>query len=733
MESEFSRGGHESSDELDFLRHSLASSHSISSQVTRQPEMKDSFSDNDEEENERQSPRFDAEIPRFDAEIPRLSVSMTPWRKKPTTTHDALDLENTFLQSKGGTEPPSLPIDLASPLNSRPHTRSSQFSDGCISSAPTATVSASSSNEVEQLQRQLMTCKLRLRVLTELLKELNYSRDAYATEDSSRNQIYEKLIKTLPVQDNSGEISVELNGLRQNLEEKNKEIIELKQELISTKNEYNTVLDDVNSYLEHSDVIAGNIDQLLVMFSEKLTLSPEEKDALEKARSISNNFVDVKMNALSSTIVKYLDHFIVSKAKEVHDDPSVNATETSLDMTQHLDPRLEGAIESMHEEYRAFLGGLKDKMKQCAQTESVLGEKLLKQTQLLDAFAQLYQAQEINDARDDFSALKMDDINGNLDSPSHGTPNCSTSAHKQEFDDIGLKVTGIKDQTFLADKKEFGDVNGIDTIAVGELDELRRRDKNDWMAEKQDLTHQLSLASSDVEQLKAKVRELQSEISALQSDSESALAELEKTLKRAVRKSGLYISENRDMQDHIHSIEQELAKLLEQNKQLQKNANHSRKEYVELQTEFQKLRNHLLLHLNKVFDIFDKILQRHSINQAKSKLKHLEELNTSDHYRATHIKLESLYVFVESAINSVVEEHAKMLLREKEKRSSRVFTQENDGHGANLRIELLERKWVAERERRKLDADAAEYRISQLEDENKLLRQRLRNSFQNNG
>lgn len=85
-------------------------------------------------------------------------------------------------------------------------------------------------------------------------------------------------------------------------------------------------------------------------------------------------------------------------------------------------------------------------------------------------------------------------------------------------------------------------------------------------------------------------------------------------------------------------------------------------------------------------------------------------------------KLESLYNFAETALESIIDSYMRMIIAEKGK-----SRQSSSGNNIEmqLRIEELERKWVSERERRKLDNDAASMRISQLEAENELLREKV--------
>ncbi|SCU78933.1 LADA_0A08658g1_1 [Lachancea dasiensis] len=720
-----------------------AGSASAASNVAFSPQLGAAGQDEDDEDEESELDvgREDfAEHAPFGGDIPRLSVSMTPWRRKSLPRQSsALSFDHSMPDSRQVSEAAGVAMDSASPVNSRPRTGSSLFSEDYLSSAPTAIVSASGNNEVEHLQKQLTACRLRLRILTELLKE----RDPVASETGSRTQIYEKLINTLPKPETTSETSKELTNLRRNLEDKNKELIELKQELISTKNEYNTVLDDVNSYIEHSDVIAGNIDELLVLFLENLTLSVEEIDALEKARGISNNFIDVKMNALRSTLIKFLragePSPDVKPIKDADEDASTTFSEKSQYLSQTLDTRLEGAIESMHEEYLAFLESIEEKMAKSASIEQDLGVLLEKQNTLISQFGDALCDREAA-AENQLAALRIEG-QGSMEKLANNVKLVERFGERDihakqdgacsDFDVTGGSVNGLT-KTDLKDLSSDSLQKKVLLPTQRSRDDLKRmhqQEQEEWITEKQDITNQLWAARGEVEELKGTVQSLQTMVSSQQADSDSIIENLEKTIKRAVRKSGLYINENRNLQEHITVIESELKEAIEQNRELERSTNRYGKEFAELQQEFQKLRNHLLLHLNKVFDVFDKILQKHSIDQARNKLRTLEGLSPYDNYRATHAKLESLYVFIETAINSVVGEHTKVILKLKERPLMTDSSQGHDSQSSQIRIELLERKWVAERERRKLDADAAEHRISQLEEENKMLRQRLRESL----
>ncbi|CUS20842.1 LAQU0S01e15852g1_1 [Lachancea quebecensis] len=670
-------------------------------------------------------------------DIPQLNSSMTPWRKRDVGKESVCRQDSTLVSpaasasAKCGNDFVDGPLSLASPVNSRPHTRSSLFSEGYTSSVPT--LSASSNNEVEQLQRQLTACKLRLRALAEVIKELNYDRETHHFNEGSNLSLNAKLVDTLPPCNKCAELSKGLVELRQSLETKDKE-------LSSIKNDYSTVLDDVNSYLEHSDVIASNIDEILLVLSEKLDISAEEKEVLSKARTISNNFVDVKINALGSTIRKFLDTLSTAQPPEQFDKSLMSLPDNSQGNLSQMDTRLESAIESMHEEYHAFLRSLQDRMDQSGDTERLLGDKLKKQQLLIEKLAKLFHERSITGITADMLSMGMHAFEGTKNtgymenSPQEvAAPNDETVEYKHQLEIQSSRMKELEEEIAHLEQKneELGKGNAERNRILG-TGVLCEEKELEWVAKVEHLTSEVSKSNTESQRLEKIITELRRELSVAQEESEKTILDLEKTLKRAVRNSGLYMGENREMQQHIKEIESQLSSAMRHNSQLEESINEVTEDRSGLENELQKLRSHLILHLNKIFDVFDKILQRHSIDQAKKKLKNLEALSSNNHHKAIHAKLESLYVFIESAINSIVEEHAKLLLKEK-RRSSQINVKDTEeGYGSQLHIELLERRWVAERERRKLDADAAEYRISQLEDENRALRLRLRDRFGNN-
>ena len=145
------------------------------------------------------------------------------------------------------------------------------------------------------------------------------------------------------------------------------------------------------------------------------------------------------------------------------------------------------------------------------------------------------------------------------------------------------------------------------------------------------------------------------------------------------------------------------------------------------ETNFIKFNQNLLLHLHNVFHILQKILQESSIIQFDRKMKSINSIpNALKNLNVIQPKLESLYTFIETALESIIDSYISSLIAtgssEQQERDEVI---EPPNKELNLRIEELQRRWISERERRKLDANASEARIRTLEQENESLRSKL--------
>lgn len=726
--------------------------------------------------------------------IPQLDVSMTPWRKvRPISssssdaTHPArtqhamsfIDIPSKFSKGmKNKADLSMLPFDLSSPLNSRPTTQNSLFSnnnnnnddnnnnnnnninntnngndgnnnisDDNNSNNKATSASVSNSNEIELLQKQITNYKLQLRVLTEIIRQASYAQDETENnklkETKSRKSFYNKILETLGNNEKLDELQKEKVYLQQHLENKNKELVKLKEELITCKNDFEEVLEEVNAFLDHSEVISQNIDNMLLMLLENMSLSPEEKDALDKACGIGSNFIDVKINALTSTLGKLLSD--IKEIEKLGNSTGVD-NDTTIGDSRALNSQLEFDIEDIHREYHYFLQALQSKLEKNSSLEALIEEKLRKQESLVNKMLELQHDEQVPQQYQNSTASSVDDLGkrSSLElSKSYQEHienlNNLVNHYKSSLVDKDFEIDGLKEKLrHLNDPAmSTSPSQSVEVLKAQLREQEEQLQETRSSSEKviEELEIELKHVNEVRERLQQTAEKLERDLDVVHEENQRVIENLNRSLNRAVRKSGAFVGENQHLHEQLVQLETQCGSLKEQNVNLQQQIVSLRRNSSSLnkfESEFESFKKHLLLHLENIFNIFDKILQKKSIDQAKAKLNSIEKLDSLRQFKATQVKLESLYVFIETAVDSIVEEHAVLLLKEKGriKRASLYGESSETDEGFNrhvqLRIEELERKWIAERERRKLDGRAAEGRISQLEQENEILHEQIR-------
>lgn len=685
--------------------------------------------------------------------IPRLRESMTPWR--------AFDHKSKKEVKRHASRSATL-VDGASPVISRPGTRNSLFSlDGAYTVATSTTC-----NDLEHLQKQLTTYKLKVRSLLEVIKQLNYGDD----EQRNRDSFYGKLLSTLSQSDEIEELRKRLNISESNEIKKQttidgleKSVIDLTNKLAATKNEHAETLEYANEYLEHSELLAKKIDEMLNMLLENLEFSSEERDALEKTIQISSSFAMVKMNALLTTFGRILkdmkangsipeieqDHNqntttsatvdAIANSTEVNDNNESSQTEKAFEFPldeSAMDTRLEIAIEGLHQQYDKFFHGIRSKIEKSAELERLLLSRLSQQDKLLKRIAETsdFESSQIEQSE----GHKEDTANTNSEDVYKRTSLDLSKSYKDHIDNLNSLVHAmnstisekneelqqvkdlLKDQELIRKneqrlKKEFQ-----------EYKDLCKLKENNWESFARDLEESIGVLQMDKDQMLEVINELRSELRAKESENQGLTATSKRTSQQlhdimsSHNQDKLNLSEKmREKVQQIEDLEDECHRL----RNLLVDAKNSSLLEEKYQVEFQMFKNHLLLHLEKVFTTLGKILQQKSIDQSKKKLDAVRRMNGLDAARAMQLKLESLYNFIETAQESIVESYTSLVILEKERISEGRSDKE-----MQLRIEELSRKWISERERRKLDITAAESRINRLEAENELLREQLYSS-----
>ncbi|QLQ81734.1 hypothetical protein HG537_0F04950 [Torulaspora globosa] len=682
--------------------------------------------------------------------IPRLRESMTPWRSVEGKARK---------EGKRHTSRSATLVDGASPTNSRPETRNSLFSlDGAYTVATSTT-----SNDVEQLHKQLTTYKLKVRALLEVIKQLNYGDD----EQRNRDSFYGKLLSTLSQSDELEELRRKLNILQTNdskkqsrIQELENEIFELSEKLAATKNEHAETLEYANEYLEHSELLAKKIDEMLNLLLENLEFSPEERDALQKTIQISSSFAMVKMNALVTTFGRVLQDMkssasqteieenhsqsnaatvdVVANSTEANDTNESVETEKMFEFPVNesaMDTRLEIAIEGLHQEYDKFFHGIRSKIKRSAELEKLLLSRLSQQDKLLDRLARMNDPkaleqslkrhkenveavngkESITEANLDLSKSYKDHID-NLNSLVHAM----NSAMSEKNEELQQMKEQLKNQEVMRKNEQRL------RSELQEYKELSKLKENNWESFANDLEESLSVLQMEKDQMLEVIEQLRSDLQRKESKVEELLMDVQRTNQSVRNMSNLNDQDKLELNEKLKDKVRQVNDLQNECNSLrallaERNNNFMLEE--KYQNDFQRFKDHLLLHLEKVFTTLGKILQQKSIDQSKRKLDIVRRMRGPTAIRSMQPKLESLYNFIETAQESIVESYTSMVLLEKERKSENHSNKE-----LQLRIEELGRKWISERERRKLDITAAESRISRLEAENELLREQLYNS-----
>ncbi|EDO15748.1 hypothetical protein Kpol_1049p5 [Vanderwaltozyma polyspora DSM 70294] len=657
--------------------------------------------------------------------IPKLQESMTPWR---SLAGNRIGYKEIGDKSK---------LDTLSPSNSRASVINSLFS---IDGAPTTAPASAGSLEIEQLQKQVTTYRLKIRTLFELIKQLSNVDDT--SPDGKRDSFYKNLLKTISQNDEVEELRKQLEDLEISnigiVDELHAKVDTLNKELTDTKKDHQATLEYVNEYIEHSEQVSNNIDEMLSMLMEKLyKISPEEKDALQKAKDISSSFVMVKMNALISTMRRVLDDlkeyqtqendsFVIANSTEIKIDDAKSPIETSnLEDKSILDTRLEEAINDIHDEYDKFIHGMKDKVDKSSILEDTLMKKISEQNKLIQKISDLYSTQntssKIQRGNDENRSLKF-----------------LKESEQQLNKTIDMLNEDIlkKDKTITELKykiENFQEVTSIENKLRKELDEeikLGKIKEKNW----ENLADELETDINELEIAKKKllniIEQLNVDIEITKRESDDAISQLENQLHSMERKYNIMDIRHKESNSEHDKLIAEIRLLEKEVKKWQEIANDAKSNSINIQkfdSEFNNFKEHLLLHMSNLLETFSKILQESSINQSEKKLQNIYKISGLAKIKLIQPRLESLYNFIETALESVVESYMALLLSENENyEGGNKYIEVNKA--LELRVEELERKWISERERRKLDSNASEERIQKLEKENEMLRERLFNA-----
>ncbi|CCD26369.1 gamma-tubulin complex subunit SPC72 NDAI_0H01950 [Naumovozyma dairenensis CBS 421] len=555
-------------------------------------------------------------------------------------------------------------------INAKPFINSSNHNN---SEGNVMATSSSNVKEIEFLQKQLTSYKLQQKTLYEvIIHQLNQNN---TDSNNGGNKLYENLLSNISKNDE------QVEKLKKIIKDKENQLENSNNELTKIKNEYSETLNYANEYLQHSEIISQSIDDLLNLIVENaefLQIDDNEKNTLIKATQINSTFIMVKLNSLTSILKNLISNQLEKDASIVKDQQTNNNNSNTT-----IDTKLEINIESLHKQYDKFLNGIKFKLSSSQAIENALYEKLSNQFNLLNQIQQYIQESNNDTGEKESQIIQLE----------------------KELNLLEKKLNNEKvNNTKLMNLKEE---NWQDLI--GQLE----NDIEYLTSNKDDLTSLIDELSKNIEHLRFENDDISSLVKQLTEEKRNKDNDFSNLL---VELNDMKL-QNNNLQNIIEN--------------LHSNANITNEKN---ELEFDKLKQHLLLHLNKNFEIFERILQKKSIDQSKKKIEFITKNTGLKNVKLIQPKLESLYNFIETALKAITDAYITLLTQEKqEKRSNdkRVSSLESeDAHEyyqreTQLRIEELERKWISERERRKLDANAAESRIRRLEEENQLLREQL--------
>ncbi|CAI4037066.1 hypothetical protein SMKI_01G0220 [Saccharomyces mikatae IFO 1815] len=565
----------------------------------------------------------------------------------------------------------------------------------------------SDSNRVKNMEKELTNAKIKIQVLYEYIRKIS-DKDANPPSIVNDNEFKNSIIEDLNV-----------------------EISKLKHTLKTRETEYQDTLQFVQENLENSESIVNTINHLLSFILTNFDDQDEnvhvfhekDKEILEETLELSSDYVLEKMDTLSKFITQFLQEFLHSK-----------------DQVQPKD-------EDEDEEFRSLA--------QSSPARSHFESKDLS-TSERDDVDNRYQNDETHDNNNHTDTE-------NVIANSTTLPILAAESRFEKTLDTQLEIVIENlhkeyDQFIDSIRLKFEKSQKLEQIIASKLNEqshllgsLELEENSNSVMEKQDLLiSQLKKKIESQSVLMKDFEKLKNDLSRMDQNEKVLTKELETLTKINKLKENNWDSYINDLEKQINDlqidkseefqiVQNQLDKLGLENYQLKNKLNTLDNQSLivsQYETNFTKFNQNLLLHLDSVFRILQKILQESSIIQFDRKMNSIKSVpNALKNLNVIQPKLESLYTFIETALESIIDSYISSLIvmenPEKQQQEGDELTA-TPNKELCLRIEELQRRWISERERRKLDANASEARIKALEQENESLRSKLFNLSINN-
>ncbi|KAL3237341.1 gamma-tubulin complex subunit SPC72 [Nakaseomyces bracarensis] len=636
-------------------------------------------------------------------------------------------------------------------------------------------ISANQKSTIDQLNKQIVSYRLKIKSLYEIIRQLNTDS---SKDGNKRNSYMENLLLKIPKEEEFHELKRANINLEHSLHKKNELIDELNStlrarddELQKTKHDHTETLEMTREYLEHSEELAKHIDYILDFLLDELPFTGDERLALENARKIGAAFAMVKLNALSSVVKKLV---VTQKSRESTTDPENKNTEsitknglntpeytndndfaiansTAIHATanndspgnekgefdlsdQFLNSQMEEAIEELHKEYDSFVKGIRVKLEKSERLEELLLKKLSEQEKLINDISLL-------DKEDLAKVLETSKRSSEISVESNeidGAKDALNKSYQEHIDNLTshieiLNKDLLEKNNFIDSLKEeleqqSDEWSKMKSRMIRELDdekELFQRKEQNWKDLLSSYEEQLNFAHEDRDEMMNTITELKSEVQDVYEKNRENIQLLQEELGYLQKKSHSYSNEIFQLTRDNNIMTKKLENVSDNSKKMKniiRNYKEHSNELEELNSDFESVKKQLLLHLQNNLNIFMTILEEKSVKQALKKLYSIEKIKGLENTGHISNKLESLYVYIENASQSIIENYLHLVQQESDRKHSPIKNEKE----MYLRIEELQRKWTSERERRKIDSDVANTKINRLEMENAHLKEQLR-------
>ncbi|CCF59806.1 hypothetical protein KAFR_0I00250 [Kazachstania africana CBS 2517] len=601
-------------------------------------------------------------------EIPRLRESMTPWRKKSSNRQSIVSSQSTVI--------------------------SQPLFDNVTHPQTKADVNL---GEFKNLQAQLTMYKVKVNALYEIIKQSNLS--------ENNNEFFNNLLNTIQQDEEILGLKRNVQGLNNKLNARDEKIQDLNNQLIETRDEYTTTLNYTDEFLKNTDLMSTVLDNILdLLINRDMGLnSPMIKD-LVKAKTSGSSFIMNKLNVLEKSLT-YLFDKIQNKMSRSMDESYEADTERNRENTsQGVDSKMELVIEDLHQEYDKFIKGIRTKLSRSSELEQLLILKLSRQQDLLSDIASKYKENE-----SDFNKLTLLKSYQEQSELLNNLIKSLKQSNKDKDNEIA-RITYKLNESESLKQDEIQQRNLIKELH--DLKKLSKLKEQNWENLTNQLDVQINELTSTNKNFEDLVAQLKTDLNELKTSNEELLDQLDDNKKN--------YDTSMNQLNELKSNNALLEHLL-----LKQKAQQSRLSDVN-EMDFKKFNNNIMIHLTNIFKILSKIIQKNSINQSLNKINSINNIASLKNITSMEAKYESLYTFIETAIESIIESYTRLVLSERDDITTN--TSETKYDGMQLRIEELQRRWHAERERRKLDSESAEKRIAKLEMENELLKDQLFNA-----